>query len=94
MRFRAMHPTFYSLPVPEPHKNERAASPKALGNVVLFGQDPAGIEAFDLLAGELANRLSGTETAPECVARVLAKWRRFWAAVPQHMLSIEKLIVF
>lgn len=55
-------------------------------------QDPAGIEAFDLIGGELAERLAGTETGPECVARVLAKWRRFWAAVPQQMLSTEKLI--
>jgi hypothetical protein len=55
-------------------------------------QDPAGIEAFDLIGGELAERLAGTEPASECVTRVLAKWRRFWTAVPQQMLSTEKLI--
>jgi len=38
--------------------------------------DAAGQEAFDLIGGELADRLaSGRETAPECVARVLAKCR-------------------
>ena len=40
--------------------------------------DAAGHEAFDLIGGELAERLAtGRETAPEVVARVLAKWRRF-----------------
>jgi hypothetical protein len=52
--------------------------------------DPAGQEAFDLIGGELAERLSsGRETAPECVLRVLAKWRRFWGQLPRQILSRE-----
>lgn len=53
--------------------------------------DPAGQEAFDLIGGELAERLSsGRETAPECVLRVLAKWRRFWGQLPRQILSREE----
>ena len=56
-------------------------------------QDAAGHEAFDLIGGELAERLAtGRETAPEVVARVLAKWRRFWGQFPQQMLSREEQI--
>lgn len=56
-------------------------------------QDATGHEAFDLIGGELAERLAtGRETAPEVVARVLAKWRRFWGQVPQQMLSWEEQI--
>ena len=56
-------------------------------------QDAAGQEAFDLIGGELAERLAtGRETAPEVVARVLAKWRRFWGQIPQQMLSWEEQI--
>jgi hypothetical protein len=52
--------------------------------------DAAGHEAFDLIGGELADRLaSGRETAPECVVRVLAKWRRFWGQLPLQILSRE-----
>jgi hypothetical protein len=50
--------------------------------------DAAGHEAFDLIGGELAERLAaGRETATECVARVLAKWRRFWGQLPNQLLS-------
>jgi len=50
--------------------------------------DPAGREAFDVIGGELADRLaSGQETASECVSRVLSKWRRFWGQLPRQILS-------
>jgi hypothetical protein len=53
--------------------------------------DAAGHDAFDLIGGELADRLvSGRETSTECVIRVLAKWRRFWGQLPLHMLSREE----
>jgi Putative PD-(D/E)XK family member, (DUF4420) len=53
--------------------------------------DPAGQDAFDLIGGELAERLSsGRETAAECVLRVLAKWRRFWGQLPRQILSREE----
>ena len=55
--------------------------------------DASGHEAFDLIGGEVAERLAtGRETAPEVVARVLAKWRRFWGQIPQQMLSWEEQI--
>ena len=52
--------------------------------------DVAGHDAFDLVGGELANRLAiGTALPAEIVARVLAKWRRFWGQLPRQMLSRE-----
>lgn len=54
-------------------------------------QDVAGHEAFDLIGEELAKRLAtGTETPDKCIARVLAKWRRFWGHLPSQMLSSEE----
>lgn len=53
--------------------------------------DAAGHAAFDLIGGELADRLAtGRETASECVTRVLAKWRRFWGQLPRQLLSREE----
>jgi Putative PD-(D/E)XK family member, (DUF4420) len=53
--------------------------------------DAAGHETFDLIGGELAERLAAArDTAPEVVARVLAKWRRFWGQLPRQMLSREE----
>jgi Putative PD-(D/E)XK family member, (DUF4420) len=52
--------------------------------------DVAGYEAFDLVGGEIAERLTtGSETPAQCVSRVLAKWRRFWGQLPREMLSLE-----
>jgi hypothetical protein len=52
--------------------------------------DAAGHDAFDLIGGELADRLaSGKETSGECVTRVLSKWRRFWGQAPKNILSKE-----
>ena len=52
--------------------------------------DAAGHDAFDLIGGELADRLAyGRETAPECVVRLLASWRRFWGQLPLEILSRE-----
>jgi len=53
--------------------------------------DAAGHEAFDLIGGEIAERLAAAhEKAPEVVARVLAKWRRFWGQLPKQVLSKEE----
>jgi hypothetical protein len=53
--------------------------------------DATGHEAFDLIGGELAERLaSGQETATVCVTRVLAKWRRFWGQLPLQILSRDE----
>lgn len=52
--------------------------------------DAAGYDAFDLIGGELAERLAAGADAPaQIVARVLAKWRRFWGQLPRQMLSRE-----
>ena len=56
-------------------------------------QDSSGHEAFDMIGGELAERLAaGRETAPEVVARVLSKWRRFWGQPPKQLLSRQEQI--
>jgi hypothetical protein len=55
--------------------------------------DAAGHEAFDLIGGELAERLAvARETAPEIVTRVLAKWRRFWGQLSRQMLSRDEQV--
>lgn len=56
-------------------------------------EDVAGHPMLDLIGGELAGRLIGDGSAPaESVARVLAKWRRFWGRLPQQLLSREAQI--
>jgi hypothetical protein len=48
----------------------------------------AGYDVFDLIGGEFADRLAGgRESAGEIVARVLAKWRRFWGQKTGQMLT-------
>jgi hypothetical protein len=55
--------------------------------------DATGHQAFDLIGKEMADRLAtNSETAPEIVTRVLAKWRRFWGQSPRQLLSREKQI--
>jgi hypothetical protein len=55
--------------------------------------DASGHEAFDLIGGELANRLeSDNATAPEVVRRVLAKWRRFWGQMAKPVLSRQEIL--
>lgn len=55
--------------------------------------DATGYEAFDLIGGEIAERLAaGSEVAPEIVTRVIAKWRRFWGQSPKQLLSRERQI--
>jgi len=52
--------------------------------------DSTGHDAFDIIGGEIARRLAaGSETAPDLVSRVIAKWRRFWGLVPKQLLSWE-----
>lgn len=53
--------------------------------------DSAGHKAFDLIGGEIADRLaSKREPASESVSRVLTKWRRFWERQPSQILSKEE----
>jgi hypothetical protein len=70
---------------------ELAVSGAALGRYIdIVCHDSAGHAAFDLVGGEIAERLvSGSETPAQCVTRVLAKWRRFWGQLPREVLSLE-----
>ena len=53
-------------------------------------EDASGHPMLDLIGSELAGRLAGGGSSPaESVARVLAKWRRFWGRLPQQLLSHE-----
>lgn len=55
--------------------------------------DASGHAALDVIAGEIGERLSaGLETPAQCVSRVIAKWRRFWGAIPKRMLSREEQV--
>jgi hypothetical protein len=56
----------------------------------LVCEDALGHAMFDLIGGEIGNRLHivGEEPA-DVVSRVLAKWRRFWGQLPRQMLSRE-----
>lgn len=59
----------------------------------LVCQDPSGHPAFDLIGGEIADRLiSAADPAPEVVSKVIGKWRRFWGQVPRSMLSVPEQI--
>lgn len=54
-------------------------------------QDASGHEAFDVIGGEIATCLE-TDQPPtaKTVAKVLAKWRRFWSQQPRVLLSPEE----
>lgn len=58
--------------------------------------DAAAHDGFDVIGGELADRLAAsTETANQIVARVISKWRRFWGHAPRSLLSTaEQLGLF
>ena len=55
-------------------------------------RDAGGHDVFDLIGGELAERLNGIETPAEVVQRVLSKWRRFWGHGAPVLLSKERQI--
>lgn len=55
--------------------------------------DAAGHEAFDVIGGEISDRLiNSPQPIVEMVAQVLAKWRRFWSLQPRKLLSREEQI--
>ncbi len=55
--------------------------------------DVGGYDAFDLIGGEIADRLSAQkEPVGESISRVLAKWRRFWGQLPRQILSREEQV--
>jgi hypothetical protein len=50
--------------------------------------DPSGHDAFQVIGGELADRLVLNEDSPAAsMAKVLAKWRRFWGQQPRDVLT-------
>lgn len=50
--------------------------------------DASGYDAFDLIGGEIAERLAANkEGTIRCVSSVLAKWRRFWSQLSQQLMS-------
>jgi hypothetical protein len=52
--------------------------------------DLSGYDALDVIGGELGERLAdGREGPADTVAKVLAKWRRFWGQLPRDALSRE-----
>jgi hypothetical protein len=66
---------------------------KPIGRYVdIVCRDAAGHDAFDLIAGELADRLNGKEAPVEVVRRVLSKWRHFWGHAAPTLLSKEEQI--
>jgi hypothetical protein len=53
-------------------------------------EEVAGHAMLDLIGAEIADRLRSTDGPPsETVARVLAKWRRFWGQLPRQLLTQE-----
>lgn len=55
--------------------------------------DPSGHDAFQVIGGELADRLVLNEDSPAAsMAKVLAKWRRFWGQQPRDVLTRHEQI--
>jgi len=57
----------------------------------LCGTDPAGRDAFNVVATELLDRLRHGAGGVEAVASSLAKWRRFWSTAPLEGLTPEQI---
>ena len=61
---------------------------KTLRCIDLICRDPSGFRAFDIIVDEIAEAMDGPQaSAPQVVASVLAKWRRFWGLPARHLLS-------
>jgi hypothetical protein len=55
--------------------------------------DVTGYDAFDYIGSHIAQLLAeGTLGEIEVVAKVLARWRRFWGQTPRDLLSRESII--
>src|ERR1700687_1150217 len=53
--------------------------------------DPAGRDAFNVVATALVDRLRHGAAGVEAVASSLAKWRRFWSTAPLEGLTPEEI---
>lgn len=55
--------------------------------------DNSGYSIFNLIGGEIATALLGTnENKAKIVSDILLQWRHFWSSQPRHLLPIEKQI--
>jgi len=53
--------------------------------------EPAGREMFRLVTGEIVDAVRAGSTPLEAVQSTLARWRRFWASVPEMGLTAEQV---
>lgn len=53
--------------------------------------DPAGLDAFNLLATEMAAQLANGSTGPHAVRETIARSRRFWGEQPPEGLRPEEV---
>jgi hypothetical protein len=54
-------------------------------------RENTGYSILDLMGGEIAEGLRDSKRqAAEIVHNILAKWRRFWGQIPQHLMSREE----
>src|SRR6266852_5442470 len=57
----------------------------------LCSTDPAGRDAFDVIASDLVTRLANGVPPVDAATAVLAKWRRFWSTAPGEGLTPEEI---
>lgn len=66
-------------------------TPEAL-YIDLHCEDTSGRDAFNLIAGEIADLVDQSALTPvEAVRRVLTRWRHFWGRTPDTGLTREEL---
>jgi len=72
----------------ETHELVDKRNDKTLRCIDLICRDPSGFRAFDIIIDEIAEAMDGSQvSAPQVVASVLAKWRRFWGLPARNILS-------
>lgn len=55
--------------------------------------DASGNDALDIIAGELALAITRSDKEPsKIIEKTLARWRRFWSALPKNILSREEFL--
>jgi hypothetical protein len=59
----------------------------------LICRDATGYEIFNIIGGEIAEKVAAEGMdAVQPVKQLIAKWRRFWSQVPQHLLTLEEQV--
>lgn len=65
----------------------------AVRYIVLRCEDAAGYSMLGLIGGEIAEHVAAANAPPaEIVAKVLARWRRFWGQIATQLLTCEEQI--